>query len=66
MSVSFKRIDAVVMLNLIFELQSGGRIESILLSMPPQANWHYNWQAEPGSREAELTQKFLIPNNWIS
>ena len=48
----------------LFGLQSGGRVESILLSMPPQANWHYNWQAEPGSREAELTQKFLIPNNW--
>ncbi len=49
----------------LFGLQSGGRVESILLSMPPQANWHYNWQAEPGSREAELTEKFLIPTDWI-
>ncbi len=50
----------------LFGLQSGGRVESILLSMPPQASWHYNWQAEPGSKEAELTDKFLIPSDWIS
>lgn len=50
----------------LFGLQSGGRVESILTSMPPQAHWQYNWQAEPGSKEAELTEKFLIARNWIS
>ena len=49
----------------LFGLQSGGRVESILISMPPQANWKYNWQPETGSREAELTEKFLITRDWI-
>ena len=38
----------------LFGLQSGGRTESILMSMPPVANWRYNWQPEPGSPEARL------------
>lgn len=50
----------------LFGLQSGGRTESILLSMPPQANWQYNWQPEPNSPEAELTEKFLKITEWIS
>ncbi len=50
----------------LFGLQSGGRVESILTSMPPQVTWLYDWQPEPGSREAELTQRFLIPQNWLS
>ncbi len=49
----------------LFGLQSDGRIESILTSMPPQASWQYNWQAAPGSRELELTEKFLTPQEWI-
>ncbi|MDQ8039410.1 MAG: oxygen-dependent coproporphyrinogen oxidase [Rickettsiella sp.] len=49
----------------LFGLQSGGRTESILISMPPQANWKYNWQAEAGSPEATLTEKFLQPQEWI-
>jgi len=49
----------------LFGLQSGGRIESILTSMPPQANWQYAWQAEPGSPECALTEKFLVPQEWI-
>ncbi len=49
----------------LFGLQSGGRVESILVSMPPQAHWQYNWQPVPGSTEAELTEKFLIPRDWI-
>ena len=48
----------------LFGLQSGGRTESILLSMPPVANWRYNWQAEPGSPEAALNQ-YLIPREWV-
>ncbi len=48
-----------------FGLQSGGRTESILASMPPLATWRYNWKPEAGSREAELTEKFLTPRNWL-
>ncbi|QTD90685.1 oxygen-dependent coproporphyrinogen oxidase [Burkholderia anthina] len=48
----------------LFGLQSGGRTESILMSMPPVANWRYNWQPEPGSPEARLTD-FLVPRDWV-
>ncbi len=48
-----------------FGLQSGGRTESILLSMPPQASWSYQRQSEPGSAEARLTEHFLVPRAWI-
>ena len=48
----------------LFGLQSGGRTESILLSMPPQANWRYNWSPEPGTPEAALAQ-YLVPREWI-
>jgi len=47
-----------------FGLQSGGRTESILLSMPPQAAWRYRWQPEPGSPEAQLAS-FLQPRDWL-
>ena len=50
----------------LFGLQSGGRVESILTSLPPQAHWQYNWQPEPGSKEAALTEKFLIARDWAS
>lgn len=50
----------------LFGLQSGGRIESILTSMPPQVHWRYNWQPKTGSPEAELTEKFLLPQEWIT
>ena len=49
----------------LFGLQSGGRTESILMSLPPQVRWSYQWQPQPGSREAELYEKFLIPREWI-
>ncbi len=49
----------------LFGLQSGGRTESILMSMPPQVCWQYNWQPEPGSAEAELTEKFLPARDWV-
>lgn len=48
----------------LFGLQSGGRTESILLSMPPQASWRYNWSPEPGTPEAALAQ-YLVPREWI-
>ena len=48
----------------LFGLQSGGRTESILLSMPPNASWKYDWHAAPGSREAALNA-FLTPRDWL-
>ena len=48
----------------LFGLQSGGRTESILMSMPPLASWRYDWKPEPGSKEAELYEKFLVPRDW--
>lgn len=50
----------------LFGLQSGGRIESILMSMPPMAAWRYAWEPEPGSSEARLYDKFLKPCDWLS
>lgn len=49
----------------LFGLQSGGRTESILMSMPPQAAWRYDWQPEPGSPEAALYADFLPPRDWV-
>lgn len=48
----------------IFGLQSGGRTESILMSLPPEARWEYNWQPEPGSPEADLYEHYLKPRDW--
>jgi coproporphyrinogen III oxidase len=48
----------------LFGLQSGGRTESILLSMPPIAAWKYDWQPEPGTPEAAL-QDYLRPREWV-
>lgn len=50
----------------LFGLQSGGRTESILMSLPPHVSWHYNYQAEPGSKEAELTEKYLPAKDWLA
>lgn len=49
----------------LFGLQSGGRTESILMSLPPIVNWQYNWQPEAGSAEAELYERFLPAREWI-
>jgi len=49
----------------LFGLQSGGRTESILMSLPPMVSWRYNYQAEPGSAEAELNH-YLQPRDWLS
>jgi coproporphyrinogen III oxidase len=48
----------------LFGLQSGGRTESILMSMPPLARWEYNYQAEAGSAESKLNG-YLSPQNWL-
>ena len=48
-----------------FGLQSGGRTESILMSMPPLASWAYQHRTEPGSREEELYRKFLVRRDWV-
>jgi coproporphyrinogen III oxidase len=50
----------------LFGLQSGGRTESILMSLPPLVAWEYNWQAEPGTPEARLTDYFLKPRDWLT
>jgi coproporphyrinogen III oxidase len=48
----------------LFGLQSGGRTESILMSLPPLVSWRYDWQPEPGSDEAGLYE-FLEPRDWL-
>lgn len=50
----------------LFGLQSGGRPESILMSMPPVARWQYNWRPEPGSREAALYEQYLHARDWLA
>ena len=47
-----------------FGLQSGGRTESILMSLPPLVAWHYNWQPTLGTPEAQLMAEFLKPRDW--
>lgn len=50
----------------LFGLQSKGRTESILMSLPPLVRWDYDWHPEPGSREAELYDVFLKPQDWAA
>jgi coproporphyrinogen III oxidase len=49
----------------LFGIQSGGRIESILMSLPPEVSWRYDWHPEPDSPEAELYERFLPPRDWV-
>ena len=49
----------------LFGLQTGGRTESILMSLPPLVRWEYDWQPEPDSAEAELYEKYLLRRDWV-
>jgi len=50
----------------LFGLQSGlGRIESILMSLPPEVRWEYDWQPEPGTEEAKLYEHYLAARDWV-
>ncbi len=50
----------------LFGLQSGGRTESILMSLPPAVRFCYNWQPEPGTPEAALYARYLVPRDWLA
>jgi coproporphyrinogen III oxidase len=50
----------------LFGLQTGGRTESILMSLPPLVRWEYDWQPEPGTPEAELYDVYLQPCDWLN
>lgn len=49
----------------LFGLQTGGRTESILMSLPPIVTWRYDWHPQPGSEEARLYEEFLHPKEWL-
>ncbi len=49
----------------LFGLQSGGRTESILMSLPPEVSFRYDWHPEPNSPEAELYDRYLVPRDWL-
>jgi len=50
----------------LFGLQTGGRTESILMSLPPLTQWRYNWSPKPGTPEAELYDHYLQPQDWLT
>jgi len=50
----------------LFGLQSGGRTESILMSLPPRVRWEYNWSPESGTPEADLYENYLRARDWLS
>lgn len=49
----------------LFGLQWGGRVESILISLPPQVAWRYDWHPQAGSAEANFVEEFLAPRDWL-
>jgi len=57
--------------NLIYDrgtkygIESGRRIESVLASLPPEVRWKYDWRPEPGSPEARLFERYLVPRDWV-
>ncbi|MGE5155719.1 MAG: oxygen-dependent coproporphyrinogen oxidase [Bdellovibrio bacteriovorus] len=50
----------------LFGLQSGGRTESILMSLPPEVSWRYDWHPEPDTPEARLYERYLQPRDWLA
>jgi coproporphyrinogen III oxidase len=50
----------------LFGLQSGGRTESVLMSLPPEVSWRYDWHPEPGTWEARLYERYLRPRDWAA
>jgi coproporphyrinogen III oxidase len=48
-----------------YGIQSGRRIESVLASLPPLCTWKYNYQPEPGTPEAALYERYLVPRDWL-
>jgi coproporphyrinogen III oxidase len=49
----------------LFGLQTGGRTESILMSLPPQVAWRYDWEPEPGTPEAKLYSDYIVVKDWV-
>ena len=50
----------------LFGLQSNGRAEAILMSMPPKVSWRYDWHPQPGTPEARLYSEFLVARDWVA
>ena len=60
-----RKIDARALEHVAVFEQSGGRAESILMSLPPCAAWRYDWHPAPGSAEEALYRDFLVAKDWV-